>query len=137
MGRSLGFSIRVQVKKDSSVSEVVVGPENRTVVSGDNFLRVNLVGDLVGYTSYPSFEDFNLVTPRKGVSSGPLQSLGDEYSKWMLLERVLFTLDGCECNKIGVGYEAFQSQPNFCSSPFCSCLYRQLWNFWEVTIKLM
>ncbi|XP_062193283.1 protein HAPLESS 2-B-like isoform X2 [Phragmites australis] len=129
--RSLGFSIRVQVKKGSSVSEVVVGPENRTVVSGDNFLRVNLVGDFVGYTSIPSFEDFYLVTPRKGAGSGQPQILGDEYSKWMLLERVRFTLEGLECNKIGVGYEAYQNQPNFCSSPFWSCLYNQLWNFWE------
>ncbi|GMN57932.1 hypothetical protein TIFTF001_027036 [Ficus carica] len=50
---------------------------------------------------------------------------------WMLLERLRFTLDGMECNKIGVGYEAFNEQPNFCSSPFWTCLHNQLWNFWE------
>lgn len=43
---------------------VDVGPENRTVISDDNFLRVNLVGDFAGYTSILSFEDFYLVTPR-------------------------------------------------------------------------
>ncbi|KAJ6714509.1 PROTEIN HAPLESS 2 [Salix viminalis] len=48
---------------------------------------------------------------------------------WMLLERVRFTLDGVECNKIGVNYEAFSGQPNFCASPFWSCLHNQLWNF--------
>lgn len=47
-----------------SLQEVVVGPENRTVLSKDNFLRVSLVGDFVGYTNIPSFEDFYLVTPR-------------------------------------------------------------------------
>lgn len=51
---------------------------------------------------------------------------------WMLLERVRFTLDGIECNKIGVSYEAFNQQPNFCSSPFWTCLHNQLWNFREV-----
>ena len=51
----------------------------------------------------------------------------------MLLERVRFTLDGVECNKIGVDYEAFNGQPNFCSSPFWSCLHNQLWNFREVS----
>ncbi|XP_052168258.1 protein HAPLESS 2-B isoform X4 [Oryza glaberrima] len=50
----------------------------------------------------------------------------------MLLERVLFTLDGLECNKIGVGYKAFRSQPNFCSSPLDSCLGDQLSKFWEI-----
>ncbi|XP_015696483.1 protein HAPLESS 2-B isoform X1 [Oryza brachyantha] len=128
--RSLGFSISVQVKKASSVSKVIVGPDNRTVVSKDNFLRVKLVGDFVGYTSIPSFEDFYLVTPRKGVGGGEPQ-VGDDFSRWMLLERVRFTLDGLECNKIGVGYEAYSSQPNFCSSPLQSCLGDQLWNFWE------
>lgn len=52
---------------------------------------------------------------------------------WMLLERVRFTLDGLECNKIGVSYEAFNGQPSFCTSPFWSCLHNQLWNFREVS----
>ncbi|XP_073011561.1 protein HAPLESS 2 isoform X1 [Typha latifolia] len=128
--RSLGFSVRIEVNKGSSISEVVVGPENRTVLSNDNFLRVNLIGDFVGYTSIPSFEDFYLVTPRAGAGGQP-QDLGNNFSKWMLLERVRFTLDGLECNKIGVGYEAYKGQPNFCSSPFWSCLHNQLWHFWE------
>ena len=51
---------------------------------------------------------------------------------WMLLHSVRFTLNGDECNKIGVGYEAFNQQPNFCSSPFWSCLHNQLWNYHEV-----
>ncbi|KAH7692398.1 Generative cell specific-1/HAP2 domain-containing protein [Dioscorea alata] len=127
--RSLGFSVRIEVRKGSSISEVIVGPENRTVTSKDNFLRVNLIGDFVGYTSIPSFEDFYLVTPRLGPAGQPL--LGVNFSRWMLLERVRFTLDGLECNKIGVSYEAYNGQPNFCSSPFWSCLHNQLWNFWE------
>ncbi|KAG4387321.1 hypothetical protein GLYMA_11G176306v4 [Glycine max] len=54
---------------------------------------------------------------------------------WMLLERVRFTLDGIECNKIGVSYEAFNQQPNFCSSPFWTCLHNQLWNFREADLN--
>lgn len=45
--------------------EVTVGPGNRTAASNDNFLRVNLVGDYVGYTDIPSFEDYYLVIPRQ------------------------------------------------------------------------
>jgi len=76
----------------------------------------------------PTFEGMNLVTPRKGAGSGQPQDLGDEHSKWMLLEKVRF---GPGCNKIGVGYEAFQYQSSFCSSSLSSCLHDQLWNFWE------
>lgn len=42
-----------------------MGPENRTVTADDKFLRVNLLGDFVGYTNIPSFEDFYLVVPRQ------------------------------------------------------------------------
>nr|CAB3485732.1 unnamed protein product [Digitaria exilis] len=109
--------------------EVIVTPENKTVVSSDNFLRVNPIGDFAVYErSIPSFENMYLVTPRKGAGSGQPQDLGDEHSKWMLLERVRF---GPECNKIGVGYEAFQNQPSFCSSPLSNCLNDQLWSYWE------
>ncbi|GMY30216.1 protein HAPLESS 2 [Fagus crenata] len=128
--RSLGFSVRIQIKIGSKISEVVVGPENRTATSNDNFLRVNLIGDFVGYTNIPTFEDFYLVIPRQGGPGQP-QNLGGNFSLWMLLERVRFTLDGLECNKIGVSYEAFNGQPNFCASPFWSCLHNQLWNFRE------
>ncbi|TYG43507.1 hypothetical protein ES288_D11G022700v1 [Gossypium darwinii] len=118
------------MKTGNKVSEVIVGPENRTATSKDNFLKVNLIGDFVGYTSIPTFEDFYLVIPRQG-SPGQPNDLGRNLSMWMLLERVRFTLDGVECNKIGVSYDAFNGQPNFCSSPFWSCLHNQLWNFWE------
>ncbi|PIN10939.1 hypothetical protein CDL12_16468 [Handroanthus impetiginosus] len=128
--RSIGFSIQIEVKTRSKTSAVIVGPENRTAISSDKFLRVNLVGDYVGYTDIPSFDDFYLVIPRQGGPGQP-QNLGSNLSMWMLLERVRFTLDGLECNKIGVGYEAFNSQPDFCAAPFWSCLHNQLWNFWD------
>lgn len=42
-----------------------MGPENRTVSSKDNFLKVKIIGDFAGYTNIPSFEDFYLVIPRQ------------------------------------------------------------------------
>ncbi|XP_058778261.1 protein HAPLESS 2 [Vicia villosa] len=132
--RTLGFSVRIQVKSGTKVSEVVVGPESRTVTSDDKFLRVNLIGDFVGYTNIPNFEDFYLVVPRQGDPGQP-HDLGRNISMWMLLERVRFTLDGIECNKIGISYEAFNGQPNFCASPFWSCLHNQLWNFREADLN--
>ncbi|CAK9141838.1 unnamed protein product [Ilex paraguariensis] len=129
---SVGFSVQIEVKTKSTLSIVVVGPENRTATSSDNFLRVNLIGDYVGYTNIPSFDNYYLVIPRQGGTGQP-QNLGSNFSMWMLLERVRFTLDGLECNKIGVSYEAFNGQPDFCSAPFWSCLHNQLWNFWDVS----
>lgn len=45
--------------------EVTVGPSNRTAISNDKFLRANLIGDYVGYTNIPSFDDYYLVIPRQ------------------------------------------------------------------------
>lgn len=44
---------------------MTVGPDNRTATSSDKFLRVNLIGDYVGYTDIPSFDDLYLVIPRQ------------------------------------------------------------------------
>ncbi|TVU24219.1 hypothetical protein EJB05_26640 [Eragrostis curvula] len=62
----LGFSIRVQVKTGLAISEVVVSPDKRTVLSGDKFLRLNIIDDFAPSAKIiPSFEDVYLVTPRK------------------------------------------------------------------------
>ncbi|BBH08966.1 hapless 2, partial [Prunus dulcis] len=114
--------------------------ENRTAISNDNFLPVNLIGDFVGYTNIPSFEDFYLVIPKHAppiICYFPLLLrvsfsflLGEELF-YVDAARERFSLDGVECNKIGVSYEDFNGQPNLCSLPFWSCLHNQLWNFWE------
>ncbi|ONH90190.1 hypothetical protein PRUPE_8G039500 [Prunus persica] len=136
--------------------------ENRTAISNDNFLPVNLIGDFVGYTNIPSFEDFYLVIPKQYhwhmsfelcISYGKSLVTAILYANGFAKENVIgqkfttifalcldgcvglrerFSLDGVECNKIGVSYEAFNGQPNLCSLPFWSCLHNQLWNFWEV-----
>lgn len=128
--RSVGFSVRIEIKTRTKTAEVVVGPENRAAISSDKFLKASLVGDYIGYTDIPSFDSYYLVIPRQGAPGQP-QNLGGNISMWMLLEKVRFTLDGLECDKIGIGYEAFNGQPDFCSAPYWSCLHNQLWNFWE------
>ena len=59
------MSLTSDVSLPIALQEVVVGPENKTVVSSDNFLKVNLIGEFLGYNSMPTFEGMNLVTPRK------------------------------------------------------------------------
>ena len=47
-------------------------------------------------------------------------------SRWMFVPKEGVTLDGTECDKIGVSYEAFQNQANKCSMIIGSCLKNQL-----------
>ena len=99
-----------------------------SLVYGMNLFIVNLI--ITYMWSHVAKGIFFLLL--KGGTGQP-QNLGGNFSMWMLLERVRFTLDGLECNKIGLSYEAFNGQPDFCFSPFWSCLHNQLWNFWEVS----
>ncbi|CBZ30602.1 conserved hypothetical protein [Leishmania mexicana MHOM/GT/2001/U1103] len=47
-------------------------------------------------------------------------------AEWLLLPTNLVTLDGRECDKVGVSYEAFASQGNKCNLRPGSCLSSQL-----------
>jgi hypothetical protein len=50
-------------------------------------------------------------------------------SRWMFISQDGVTLDGTECDKIGVSYEAFQNQANKCNMMIGSCLTNQLEDF--------
>lgn len=50
-------------------------------------------------------------------------------SKWMFIAKEAVTLDGSQCDKIGVSYEAFQNQGNKCGMIIGSCLKNQLEDF--------
>lgn len=47
---------------------------------------------------------------------------------WMLVYRDMVTYTGSECNKIGVGYTAFQTQGQRCNVPVNSCLSNQIYD---------
>ncbi|KEG14722.1 generative cell specific-1 [Trypanosoma grayi] len=51
--------------------------------------------------------------------------------EWMLLDKDLVTVQGRDCNKVGVSYEAFSSQGSKCSLQKGSCLADQLEDYRE------
>jgi len=55
--------------------------------------------------------------------------------QWMVLRDNFFTLDGNECNKIGVSYSGFRNQPGQkCNEPQNTCLASQIKDYWDVSI---
>lgn len=94
-------------------------PKGRTP---DKRVRAQLVGDLLPYTAFPVLTSQRLVMPRLL----DLSSLRPE--DWMLLDPSAITMDGSECNKIGVGFSAFKcalcqaSHASYCTVciPLCS-----------------
>ena len=49
----------------------------------------------------------------------------------MVVDKSYFTLDGSECDKIGVGYFAFQNQNNKCEVQSGSCLNNQIYHLYK------
>ena len=46
----------------------------------------------------------------------------------LIVEREKFDFSGSTCNKIGVGYSAFQTQGQRCGQPIGSCLENQIYH---------
>lgn len=58
-------------------------------------------------------------------------------TEWILLPKTLVSLDGRECNKVGVSYEAFASQGNMCNLSPGSCLSSQLEDYRTADLSRM
>lgn len=66
----------------------------------------------------------------------PAPSYAELKKQWMILRDSFFTLDGTECNKIGISYSGFRNQPgDKCHEPFGTCLDQQIKDYWEVSIS--
>ena len=60
---------------------------------------------------------------REGTSSN--QALTSNFSKWMMIQQSLVSLDGATCNRVGTSYGAFQTQP---VRPGYICRYHEGWH---------
>ncbi|GLJ26960.1 hypothetical protein SUGI_0527880 [Cryptomeria japonica] len=126
--RQIGFNVKIEVSQgDEKLIIINVNPQNKRAVSNDNFLKANLIGDFSGYRSVPSFDNMYLSIPAQNL--GKPKKLGNDFMKWMLIERTRYTLDGTECDKIGVDFVGFSNQPSFCSAPLGTCIQQQLINY--------
>lgn len=51
----------------------------------------------------------------------------DYKKKWLILSKSLFTINGLDCNKIGISYPGFRNQPgDHCSEFPNTCLHSQI-----------
>lgn len=88
--------------------------------------EAQLVGTFDPSVEPQYFGDKMLFVPSIPVSSSIVQAGLPEY---MILPDTMITIDGTECNKVGVSYYAFNSQGNRCQMSAGSCLENQLTDF--------
>lgn len=105
--------------KDSST--LTLSPSQLDAADKDFGAYAQILGSFHPSVEPQYLSDKMLFVP--GLES-PLGSLGA--SEYMLLSNTLVTLDGTECNKVGVSYFAFASQGSRCALEPGSCLGNQL-----------
>ena len=116
------------------IKKISVSPNNRINLSDDNKVIAKLIGDFLPSTSINDFSNYFLLIPsypqnHPMVIQGPLN--------WMIVPRENFSLDGRQCNKIGVSYSAFRSQENQCKMRIGDCLNNQIYHLFQNDIDKM
>jgi Male gamete fusion factor len=99
----LDFRVTVSINAtDSNVTSLQLQPSSPRGRSADGAVGASLTGDLLPYSAFPVLSSKYLLMP----SLGSVQTL--DPNKWMVLDPSMLTFDGTECNKIGVGFNAFR-----------------------------
>ena len=114
---------------NSTISYLELSPQNTISINEEKNILVKLIGDFIPTDLHPrDFSDKYLCMPTK-----PENHLFVKQGKyrWMLIDKIRFTLDGSECNKIGVGYSAFRHQTDRCDYEEGSCLKNQLSHLYD------
>ena len=105
-----------------------MSPQSPDARSADKSILVQLEGDLMTATAPNELSSLYLFVPSSPVTDPVVQA---GMSAAMFIDKSLVTLDGTECNKIGVSYSAFRNQPNPCQQYVGSCLSNQLQTYYQ------
>ena len=123
----------IDTKDNTVISSLELSPENTINTDDGNNILVKLIGDFLPTDLFPrDLSDKFLLIPTKpedhiDVKLGVL--------RWMLVDKMKFSLDGKECDKIGVGFFAFQSQSEKCNIETGSCLNNQIHHLYQSDIE--
>ena len=125
------YSITVSLEAPGLPPRTVhLGPDNTGANTGDAVMT--LVGDFATFQQPENLEDKFLLVPSWPEWSARVKN---GKAEWMLLDRVLFTLDGLACDKIGVSHSAFFAQAQRCTMKAGSCLQSQIDDYREADLK--
>ena len=114
----------INVAENKTISNLQLSPKNTISINEDKTILVKLIGDFLPTDIFPrDLSNKFLIIPTKPDNS-PIIKQG-KY-RWMLIDKNRFSLDGSECDKIGVGFFAFNTQSEKCNVEIGSCLRNQI-----------
>ena len=123
----------IDTKDNKIISTLELSPKNIINSDADNNILVKLIGDFLPADLFPrDLSDKYLLIPSSPPDHINVR-LGTQ--RWMLVDKTQFSLDGNECDKIGVGFFAFNSQSERCNIESGSCLNNQIYHLFQQDIE--
>jgi len=123
----LGVTSYVEGAENTEVVQhqevLTLGPTSPGARSADGKIIARLLGDFARPAEAPALESKYFVVPS---SPNTHERVRAGKAEWMLLDRSHFTMDGTQCNKIGVSYPAFRYESDRCGKRAGSCLGGQI-----------
>ena len=123
----------INTKDNSIISTLELTPQNIINTDDTKNILVKLIGDFLPTDLFPrDLSDKYLLIPTSPENHIYVQF---GFSRWMLVDKTKFSLDGNECDKIGVGFFAFNSQSEKCNVDAGSCLNNQIFHLFQSDIE--
>ena len=123
----------INTKDNSIISTLELSPQNIINTDDTKNILVKLIGDFLPTDLFPrDLSDKYLLIPTSPENHINVQF---GFSRWMLVDKTQFSLDGNECDKIGVGFFAFNSQSEKCNVDAGSCLNNQIFHLFQSDIE--
>jgi hypothetical protein len=127
------FDIEVEVVKGEQTHNFTLTPANRLYsarddenYNGDLKIKAELEGELAGYGGVPELDNYILYVPA-GPEDHPF--VIDYQHNLLLVPREEVSLDGSQCDKVGVSFHTFRSQEANCNTrEIGDCLHNQLFH---------
>lgn len=119
------FYITITIERSGvSTVQLIVGPEVLGAVSTIYDVRARLVGNFAAFKQPLTLEHKMLFIPATPRTHPYVQAPAPD--EWLFVAKSEVTLDGRECNKVGISYEGFNTQGSRCEAKAGSCLANQL-----------
>jgi len=134
IGRSAKFfNITGEVVKGDDTSNFLLTPASQLynfsddpAYTGELKMRVGLVGELAGYEDIPDLSNYILYVPASPDTHPFVQ---DYHDNMLLVPREEVSLDGGDCDKIGVSFHTFRAQEAKRNTrEIGDCLHNQLFH---------
>eukprot|EP00826_Nyctotherus_ovalis_P042443 TRINITY_DN4363_c0_g1_i7.p1 TRINITY_DN4363_c0_g1~~TRINITY_DN4363_c0_g1_i7.p1 ORF type:complete len:527 (-),score=100.68 TRINITY_DN4363_c0_g1_i7:674-2083(-) len=138
LDKSLYYTIKINIYESESntlIGQLKLDQSNLIDTNTELGATARLIGDYYPSSPAPELGHLYLMVPRFPATHAMVQKPSGD--TWMLVDRSQVTLNGLECNKIGVGYQAFREESGKCNLNPGSCLGNQLKELYAADVSLM